>query len=87
MVSIMAWAGLEDKLIEEVVKSRDLGGSLLTEHDEHEPLRIAIGLACDDLSLTPEQEGSSLAVHVTCLTTGCMRSQGLRLALASTICL
>jgi hypothetical protein len=87
MVSIMAWAGLEDKLIEEVVKSRDLGGSLLTEHDEHEPLRIAIGLACDDLSLTPEQEGSSLVVHVTCLTTGCMRPQGLRLALASTICL
>jgi hypothetical protein len=28
MVGIMAWAGLEDKLAEEVVKSRDLGGSL-----------------------------------------------------------
>jgi hypothetical protein len=28
IVSIMAWAGLEDKLAEEVVKSRDLEGSL-----------------------------------------------------------
>jgi hypothetical protein len=28
MVGIMAWVGLEDKLAEEVVKSRDLGGSL-----------------------------------------------------------
>jgi hypothetical protein len=28
MVGIMAWEGLEDKLAEEVVKSRDLGGSL-----------------------------------------------------------
>jgi hypothetical protein len=68
MVSIMAWAGLEDKLIEEVVKSRDLGGSLLKEHDEHEAMRIAISLSCDDLSLTLEQEGSSIAVRVTWLT-------------------
>jgi hypothetical protein len=28
MVGIMAWAGLKDKLAEEVVKSRYLGGSL-----------------------------------------------------------
>jgi hypothetical protein len=27
-VGIMAWAGLKDKLAKEVVKSRDLGGSL-----------------------------------------------------------
>jgi hypothetical protein len=28
MVRVMVWAGLEDKLTKEVVKSRDLGGSL-----------------------------------------------------------
>jgi hypothetical protein len=27
-IGIMAWAGLEDKLVEEVVKSHDLGDSL-----------------------------------------------------------
>jgi hypothetical protein len=47
------------------VKSRDLGGSLQKEHDEHEALRVTIILACDDLSLTLEQEGSSLAVRAT----------------------
>jgi hypothetical protein len=61
----MAWASLKDKLAEEVVKSRDLGGSLQKEHDEHEALRVTVSLACDDLSLALEQEGSSLAIHVT----------------------
>jgi hypothetical protein len=64
-VGIMVWAGLEDKLAEEVVKSHDLGGSLQKEHDEHEALRAAISLVCDDLSLVPKQEGSSLAVRAT----------------------
>jgi hypothetical protein len=55
-VSVIAWAGLEDKLTEEVAKGQDLGISLQKEHDEHEALRITVGLACDDLSLTPELE-------------------------------
>jgi hypothetical protein len=68
MVSVTAWAGLEDKLTEEVVKNRDLGSSLQQEHDEHEALGVTVGLACDDLSLTLELEGSSLVVHATRIT-------------------
>jgi hypothetical protein len=48
-----------------VVKSQDLGGSLQKEHDEQEALRVTIVLACDDLSMTLEQEGSSLVVRAT----------------------
>jgi hypothetical protein len=55
-VSVIAWVGLEDKLIEEVAKGQDLGSSLQKEHDEHEALRVTIGLACDDLSLTPKPD-------------------------------
>jgi hypothetical protein len=53
-LSVIAWVGLEDKLIEEVAKGQDLGSSLQKEHDEHEARRVTIGLACDDLSLTPK---------------------------------
>jgi hypothetical protein len=67
-IGVMAWAGLKDKLAEEVVKSRDLWGSLQKEHDEHDALRAAIGLVCDDLSLIPKQEGASLLVCATQIT-------------------
>jgi hypothetical protein len=47
------------------VKSQDFGGSLQKKHDEHEALRVTVGVAYDDLSLTPEPEGSSLMVCAT----------------------
>jgi hypothetical protein len=43
----------------------DLGDSLQKEHNEHEALRVAVGLVYDDPSLVSEQEGSSLAVRAT----------------------
>jgi hypothetical protein len=62
--------GLNNKLGEEVVKSRGLEreltevkDSLLKESDEHDGLRIAIQLVYDDLELAPAQETSSLVVH------------------------
>jgi hypothetical protein len=79
-VSVMAWAGLEDKLTEEVVKSRELGGSLQKEHDEHEALRVTVGLAYDDLSLTPKQEGISLVVRATWIVN--LACETMRLALS-----
>jgi hypothetical protein len=35
--------------------------SLLKESDEHDTLRVAVQLVCDDLELVPEQGTSSLA--------------------------
>jgi hypothetical protein len=63
-------AGLDDKLVVEVVKSRGLEkelskvkGSLQKDSDEHNDLRTAVGLVCNDLRVTPPEEVSSLAVR------------------------
>ena len=71
----MTWAGLDDKLESEVVKSRslekelsELKDTLQKESDEHDNLRVAVQLVCDKLELAPEQETSSLAVHATQIT-------------------
>jgi hypothetical protein len=62
-------AGLDNKLVAKVVKSRGLKkelskvkGSLQKESDEHDDLRVAVRLVCDDLGLTPLEETSSLTV-------------------------
>ena len=54
----MTWIGLDDRLGAEVTKSPGLEkeldkvkASLLKESDEHDTLRIAIQLVCDDLKL------------------------------------
>jgi hypothetical protein len=85
-VDLMAWAGLEDKLVEEVVKSCDLGGSFQKERGEHEALRVAVSLVCDNLSLVSKQEGSPSRFVPPRSRTGCVRSQGLRSASASISC-
>ena len=68
----MTWAGLDDKLWAAVVKSRGLEkelsevkDTLQKESEEHDNLRVAIQLVCDELELAPEQETSSLAVRTT----------------------
>jgi hypothetical protein len=68
----VAWAGLDDRLVVEVVKSRDLEweltdvkDTLQKESDEHDTLRVTIRVVCDDLKLSLAQETSSLVVHVT----------------------
>ena len=68
----MTWAGLDDKLEAKVVKSRGLEkelsevkDTLQKESDEHDNLRVTVQLVSDELELAPEQETSSLAVHVT----------------------
>ena len=53
--------GLEKELSE--VKD-----TLLKESNEHDNLRIAIQLVCDELELAPEQETSYLMVHATQIT-------------------
>ena len=65
----MAWIGLDNKLGAEVMKSRgpekELSAvkvSLLKDSDEHDTLRVAIQLVCDDLELAPEQETSPYVV-------------------------
>jgi hypothetical protein len=62
-------AGLDNKLVAKVVKSRGLKkelskvkGSLQKESDEHDDLRVAVRLVSDDLGLTPPEETSSLTV-------------------------
>ena len=57
----MTWIGLDDKLGVKVTKShgleKELGmvkASLLKESDEHDTLRVAIQLVCDDLELALE---------------------------------
>jgi glyoxylate carboligase len=54
----------------EVVKSHGLEkelsevkGSLQKESDEHDDLRVVVGLGCDDLRVTPPEEVSSLVVR------------------------
>ena len=71
----MTWAGLDDKLGVEVVKSHGLEkelsevkDTLLKEHDEHDNLRITVQLVCDELELALEQETSSLVVRATRIT-------------------
>ena len=66
----MTWTGLDDKLGEEVLKSRGLEQelsevkpSLLKESDKHDTLCVAVQLVFDDLELASEQETSSYAVH------------------------
>ena len=56
----------------EVVKSRGLEkdlnevkDTLQKESDEHDNLRVAFQLVCDELELASEQETSSLMVHAT----------------------
>ena len=68
----MTWAGLNDKLGVEVVKSRGLEkelsevkDTLLKESHEHDNLRVAVQLVYDELKLAPKQETSSLMVHTT----------------------
>ena len=68
----MTWAGLDDKLGAEVVKSRGLEkelsevkDTLQKESDEHDNLRIAVQLVCNELKLALEQETSSLMVRAT----------------------
>jgi hypothetical protein len=53
----------------EMVRSRGLEkelsevkGSLQKENDEHDNLRVVVGLVCNDLDMTPSEEASSLAV-------------------------
>ena len=67
----MSWIGLDDKLGVEVMKShemeKELGevkAPLLMESNEHNTLRVAIQLVCDNLKLAPEQETSSFIVRV-----------------------
>jgi hypothetical protein len=48
--------GLEKELFE-------VKGSLQKESDEHDDLRVAVGLVCDDLRVTLLEETSSLAVR------------------------
>ena len=71
----MTWAGLDDKLGAEVVKSRGLEkelsevkDTLQKESDEHDSLCIAVQLGSEELELALEQETSSLAVHATRIT-------------------
>ena len=71
----MTWAGLDDKLKSEVVKSRgqekelsEVKDTLQKESDEHDNLRVAVQLVYDEHELAPEQETSSLAVHATQIT-------------------
>ena len=66
----MTWAGLDDKLEEEVVKSHGLEkelskvkDTLQKESDEHNNLCVAVQLVCDELEVAPEQEMSSLVVR------------------------
>ena len=68
----MTWAGLNDKLGTEVVKSRGLEkevsevkDTLQKESDEHDNLCVAVQLVYDELELAPEQETSSLTVRAT----------------------
>ena len=68
----MTWEGLDDKLGAEVVKSHGLEeelskvkDTLQKESDEHDSLRIAVQLVCDELKLAPKQETSSLMVRAT----------------------
>ena len=68
----MTWAGLDDKLGAEVVKScglekelSEVKDTLQKESDEHYNLHVAVQLVCDELELAPEQEISSLVVHAT----------------------
>ena len=68
----MTWEGLDDKLGAEVVKSRGLEkelsevkDTLQKESNEHDNLRIAVQLVCDELELALEQETSLLAVRAT----------------------
>ena len=46
----------------------EVKASLLKKSDEHDTLRVAVQLVCDDLKLAPEQEASSLMVHVVWIT-------------------
>ena len=65
----MTWAGLDDKLRAEVVKSRGLEkeisevkDTLQMESNEHDSLRVIIQLVCDELELASEWGTSSLVV-------------------------
>ena len=42
--------------------------TLQKESDEHDNLRVAVQLVCDELELAPEQETSSLAVRASRIT-------------------
>ena len=71
----MFWASLDHRLKVEVMKSRSLEkelgevkATLLKESDEHDALRVAIQLVCDDLELALAQEMSSLMVHAIQIT-------------------
>ena len=66
----MTWTGLDDKLGEEVLKSRGLEQelsevkpSLLKESDKHDTLRASVQLVYDDLKLASKHEMSSFVVH------------------------
>ena len=71
----MTWAGLDDKLGVEVVKSRGLEkelskvkDTLQKESNKHDSLCIVVQLVCNELELAPEQEINSLAVRATRIT-------------------
>ena len=71
----MTWAGLDDKLGAEVVKScgleeelSEVKDTLQKESDEHDNLCVAVQLVCDELELALEQETSSLVVCATQIT-------------------
>ena len=56
----MTWAGLDDKLGAEVVKSHGLEkelsevkDTLQKESDEHDNMCVAVQLVCDELELAP----------------------------------
>ena len=68
----MTWAGLDNKLGVEVMKSRGLEkelsevkDTLLKESDEHDNLHVAVQLVYDELVLASEEEASLLVVHAT----------------------
>jgi len=87
----VTWAGLDDKLGAEVVKSRGLEkelsevkDTLQKESDEHDNLRIAVQLVCNELKLALEQETSSLTVCATQIIDRALIWQGACFTLAFT---
>ena len=71
----MTWAGLDDKLGVEVVKSHGLEKELSEVKDtlqkgsnKHDNMHMTVQLVYDELELAPELETSLLAVRATRIT-------------------
>ena len=68
----MTWAGIDNKLGAEVVKSRGLEkefsevkDTIQKESDKHDNLCVIVELVYDELKLASKQETSSLTIHAT----------------------